>query len=321
MSSSARLAIRIRSASSHRLNNIKSSTCADTNGPSGAQPRKRRFSDIVTGFRMGTPAVSFTPTFPPQKPEKYQDKDYKPNDERTLKLGKSKPSCACTFIRIQALESSGSESQVTNSKSSALRTLQPLLPTLLQSPLPSSILSPQISLHLFPSTHPHLPVVHGRVAYMAALWTSPLAWGRVPLVGNVKLEILSERMVRSPTDLPPESESESDALDHEQLVVRWRTVGKPSGSSLISSAAKLAGRKQENGQIVETMGEDKEFTGLFIFAFDEEGRICRHVIEHVQEHGNWERGVGARVVGLTDWLLGRVNKAPEPNVGTCCVRT
>ena len=156
---------------------------------------------------------------------------------------------------------------------------------------------------------------------MAALWTSPLAWGRVPLIGNVKLEILSERMVRSPTDLPPESESESDALDHEQLVVRWRTIGKPSGTSLLSSAAKLAGRKQENGQIVETMGEDKEFTGLFIFAFDEEGRICRHVIEHVQEHGNWERGVGARVVGLTDWLLGRVNKAPEPNVGTCCVRT
>lgn len=53
-------------------------------------------------------------------------------------------------------------------------------------------------------------------------------------------------------------------------------------------------------------GEDdnKEFTGLFIFEFDEEGRIATHTIEHVQEGGSWENGVGAKVVGLTDWLLG-----------------
>jgi len=55
-------------------------------------------------------------------------------------------------------------------------------------------------------------------------------------------------------------------------------------------------------------GEDdkKEFTGLFIFEFDEEGRIATHTIEHVQEGGNWENGVGAKVVGLTDWLLGGI---------------
>lgn len=53
-------------------------------------------------------------------------------------------------------------------------------------------------------------------------------------------------------------------------------------------------------------GEDdsKEFTGLFIFEFDGEGRVVSHTIEHVQVGGNWEKGVGARVVGLTDWLLG-----------------
>lgn len=57
-------------------------------------------------------------------------------------------------------------------------------------------------------------------------------------------------------------------------------------------------------------GEDdsKEFTGLFIFEFDEEGRVVRHTIEHVQEGGNWENGVGAKVVGLTDWLLGGMKK-------------
>lgn len=57
-------------------------------------------------------------------------------------------------------------------------------------------------------------------------------------------------------------------------------------------------------------GEDdsKEFTGLFIFEFDEEGRIVSHTIEHVQEGGNWEKGVGPRVMGLTDWLLGGLKK-------------
>ncbi|KFX91400.1 hypothetical protein O988_07765, partial [Pseudogymnoascus sp. VKM F-3808] len=125
--------------------------------------------------------------------------------------------------------------------------------------------------HLFPSTHPHLPAVHGRVAYIAAVWTSPIAWGRVPIIGNVRLEILSERMVKSPG---PSGFDPTSVAPREQLVVRWRTIGKKLGG---------AGDKGP----VATREED-EFTGLFIFQFDEEGRIVKHVIEHVQEGGNWE---------------------------------
>lgn len=60
------------------------------------------------------------------------------------------------------------------------------------------------------------------------------------------------------------------------------------------------------GKGEEDKGEDdkKEFTGLFIFDFDEEGRIASHTIEHVERGGRWGNGVGAKVVGLTDWLLG-----------------
>ena len=208
----------------------------------------------------------------------------------------------------------------------ALRVLQPLLPSMLISPLPTSILAPSIRLHLFPSTHPHLPVVQGRVAYIAALWTSPLAWGRVPLIGNVKLEILSERMVRGPL-LENLSDDNANDIGTEQLVVRWKTVGPASSSKLFSSAAKMArkakltgGARGPDGQIVETQGADKEFTGLFIFAFDDQGRIVRHVIEHVQEHGDWEKSAGARVVGLTDWLLGGLAEkepAPTGGLGSC----
>ncbi|THV49345.1 hypothetical protein BGAL_0199g00040 [Botrytis galanthina] len=173
------------------------------------------------------------------------------------------------------------------------------LPTLLQSPLPQEILSPQITLHLFPSTHPHLPTVSGRVAYSAALWTSPIAWGRVPLVGNVKLEILSERM----------SQSSSRGSAREQLIVRWKTIGKTKNKGT-GGFYKGIGARENVDKITEWLGggsgedDSKEFTGLFLFEFDEEGRIWSHTIEHVQEGGNWERGVGAKVVGLTDWLLG-----------------
>lgn len=90
MLSSTRLATRIRSTTSQQLHIIKRASCYEAGAPSGAQPRKRRFSDIATGFRIETPMVSFTPTLPHHRPEGYDQKDYKPNDERTLKLGKSK---------------------------------------------------------------------------------------------------------------------------------------------------------------------------------------------------------------------------------------
>lgn len=202
---------------------------------------------------------------------------HKPPDGRTLKLGKT------------------------------LRILQERLPTLLQSPLPQDILSPQITLHLFPSTHPHLPTVSGRVAYSAALWTSPLAWGRMPLVGNVKLEILSERMIKNRA--MSHSPLSSSSTTPEQLIVRWQTIGKTRGRG-IGAFYKGIGAKDNVDKITEWLGggkgedDTKEFTGLFIFEFDEEGRIVSHTIEHVQEGGNWEKGVGAKVVGLTDWLLG-----------------
>ncbi|KAK4115769.1 hypothetical protein N656DRAFT_842586 [Canariomyces notabilis] len=248
-----------------------------------------------------------------------------------------------------------------------LRILQTHLPTLLQTPLPNEVLSPQISLHLFPSTHPHLPTVTGRVAYRAALWSSPIAWNRVPIVGNVRLEILSERMVDHPVYRHPFASSSSSAarggggLDGEgraapddgreragpeQLIVRWRTVGGKEGKGtswlggLVNGKVKGRGRNDVDADGRLSQGEGggsgnggnvgdtevrapvgtaqpvgastKEFTGLFIFDFDEEGRILSHTIEHVQEGGHWEKGVGAKVVGLTDWLLGGMKGGEEP---------
>jgi len=165
----------------------------------------------------------------------------------------------------------------------------------LVSPLPQDILSPHITLHLFPSTHPHLPTVGGKIAYTAALWTAPVAWGRVPVVGNVRLKILSERMVKNGGSNTPAH------MRNEKLIVRWRTCGKSD-------------EQKENGQVSDAVGKimsivsgssrpNEEFSGLFLFEFDEEGRIMNHIIEHTDEGRHWDKT--AKVISVTDWLLGR----------------
>ncbi|KAF3070427.1 hypothetical protein GL218_00765 [Daldinia childiae] len=212
-----------------------------------------------------------------------------------------------SFPRFGPGDSRGPEDERKVKLGKTLRILQERLPTLLQSPLPQEILSPHISLHLFPSTHPYLPTVSGRVAYIAALWTSPLAWNRVPIIGNVKLEILSERMVSQPFYSSPKR---SEAYG-EQLVVKWRTAdGKPkSPNPTVTEEGEQ--RLDDTLRGTQAIGEKKAFTGLFIFEFDKEGRVISHTIEHVDEHGEWERGLGAKVVGLTDWLLGGIKGRPD----------
>ena len=221
---------------------------------------------------------------------------HKPPDARTLQLGKT------------------------------VRTLHERLPTLLQSPLPSEILSPQISLHLFPSTHPHLPTVSGRIAYLAALWTAPVAWGRVPLVGNVKLAIMSERMVKS-GGMHADGESWRD----EKLIVKWKTCGKSNktkfGNGESNSSDIRVGAKDPvdwireflaPAQLAGSRSGSEEFTGLFIFSFDSTGRIVKHVIEHTDEGGHYDRTT--RMVSVTDWLLGQFNgkkKEQTPELAWC----
>ena len=209
--------------------------------------------------------------------------EHKPPDQRTIQLGKT------------------------------VRILHDRLPTLLQSPLPSDILSPQISLHLFPSTHPHLPKVSGRIAYIAALWTAPVAWGRIPLVGNVKLTILSERMVRNG------GSGMSGSWREEKLIVKWKTCGKTrhrdaSGGSYSTTGISAKDPVDKirdlisgttNPMRIAGSGGREAFTGLFIFEFDEQGRIAKHVIEHTEEGGHYDRMT--RVVSVTDWLLGQFN--------------
>ncbi|KAL3483896.1 hypothetical protein BJX62DRAFT_219459 [Aspergillus germanicus] len=245
------------------------------------------------------------------------NKDHKPPDERIIKLGKT------------------------------LRILSPLLPTILTNHLPPNILSPSVTLHLFPSTHPHLPTVKGRTLYRAALWAVPVAWSSVPFVGNVKLQILSERIVRAGTVLDghlhgaaQDATGNGDCGGDERLVVRWRTerTTHSSTSSSSSSTAQSTSTSssatppsESTSPLKESkhgtnkglsvllggdapifkLSSDDQFTGLFIFSFDEEGRVLTQTIEHAEDASGWERT--AKFVTLTDWLIGKARGSLEPS--------
>lgn len=195
--------------------------------------------------------------------------------------------------------------------------LQDRLPILLSNPLPPEILSPHITLQLFPSSHPHLPTVTGRIAYTAALWTSPVAWGRVPGVGNVKLIILSERMVKNGGANCNPFTAKSRTGGNEKLIVRWKTCPRAKSNGGIDKLSEWLGNHSSAEK------NDEPFHGLFLFEFDEEGRVLKHVIEHAEEGNEWEQST-AKVISVTDWLLGRAWGKREEEaglaLGACRVR-
>ena len=141
--------------------------------------------------------------------------------------------------------------------------------------------------------------------YRAALWTAPVAWGCVPIVGNVKLQVVSEKVVRTGS-VPALLEEDRSDLGEEKLVVRWRTEKKDNGAESNANgrginrglSALLGGDKPIFG-----LNQGDDFTGIFIFSFDLEGRIASHTIEHADENNGFDKT--SKVVTLTDWLLGK----------------
>lgn len=125
-----------------------------------------------------------------------------------------------------------------------------------------------------------------------------MAWGHMPVVGDVKLKILTERMLKNGTHA-------SSDTGRERLMVKWETCGKS---------------EQDNGPVSEAVEKitsiirrsretDDKFSGLFLFEFDEQGRIVKHTIEHVEENGQWDKT--AKVISVTDWLLGGWGRREE----------
>lgn len=146
-----------------------------------------------------------------------------------------------------------------------------------------------------------------------------MAWGCVPIVGNVKLHIISEKIVRTGFVNVPQDDGKPD-LSEEKLVVRWKTEKKNGNSLGTNAAAKssAAAGSTANGtgginrglsallggdQPIFNLNKGDDFTGLFIFSFDSKGRIATHTIEHADENNGLDKT--STMVTLTDWLLGK----------------
>ena len=131
-----------------------------------------------------------------------------------------------------------------------------------------------------------------------------MAWGRFPVIGNVKLEILDQRMV-------DEGGGSYRQQGREKLIIRWRTAGGPTNLAAgTARIAQLLGRDPASKE----KPPPSPFHGLFIFTFDEVGRILTHTIEHSAESRDAE-SVTSKVFNLTDWLIkkarGQEERTPE----------
>jgi len=128
------------------------------------------------------------------------------------------------------------------------------------------------------------------------------------VVGNVKLVVLSERMLHT-------GASSGSSEGGEKLVVRWRTCGEGEVTDQIKKIFSMLGRGRGDGGGVASRNKQKEedFHGIFIFEFDDDGRVAGHTIEHVEESNDCERT--ARVISVTDWLLGKAWGVAPKNEG------
>jgi hypothetical protein len=116
----------------------------------------------------------------------------------------------------------------------------------------------------------------------------------------------------------------------EQLVVKWKTCGKTThrdGTGGIYRGMGIAARDPVDrikafiagtkGKSASDAPTSEEFCGIFIFEFDERGRIAKHIIEHTEEDGRFDQMT--RVVSVTDWLIGTFNgkRTQQPALAWC----
>ena len=149
------------------------------------------------------------------------------------------------------------------------------------------------------------------------------------MVGNVKLKILSERMYKNGGGSGNDS---ARSTRQERLIVRWRTCKNDESNVTADGAGPLyrglyRNQASDDGRSKTSQHGDKdndhEFSGLFVFEFDEHGRILSHMIEHSQEGGNWDKM--PRMINVTDWLLQKawgkkLDEAPGLALGYCEVK-
>lgn len=112
------------------------------------------------------------------------------------------------------------------------------------------------------------------------------------------------------------------------MIVKWRAspngngdeMGTTTGSSSTSAPSKGESRAEnapkEDALSAVTSSLPKfnitgDFCGLFIFEFDDKGRIKTHIIEDVEAEKGEAKAQHSKVITLTEWLLKKAKGSLE----------
>lgn len=109
----------------------------------------------------------------------------------------------------------------------------------------------------------------------------------------MRLEVVSERMLKR---------GGGPGVGPEQLIFRWRTKSRHNDDDVRAAKDAKAGT---------TAVAEGEFSGIFIFQFDEKGRIATHTIENSEEDRGEDRT--SSVITVTEWLLKKARGDSSPS--------
>ncbi|KAK9463079.1 uncharacterized protein V1516DRAFT_671894 [Lipomyces oligophaga] len=204
----------------------------------------------------------------------------------------------------------------------SLDTLMQVLPNLQHELPPSWLLSPNIQLRLFPTSHPNLPAIHGRTAYLAswrlAQWILPLiVLGPIEGLTGVLDSATTSTSSRSESSSTPSTSTQSDKSGLSGLL-GW--IGDPHREKLtfkiinmrvvtddafetadtvtklivrwqVTYARRYLSEDDGSGNASVVVGsrspvsktEPSIVTGLFTFEFDSAGKLVVHSIDDIEE--------------------------------------
>lgn len=122
----------------------------------------------------------------------------------------------------------------------------------------------------------------------------------------------------------------SSTVTGERMIVKWRASGSPNGNGNgngngdTQPTTSITSGTPPSSKPTEPKKEDPlsavanslpkftltgNFCGLFIFEFDDKGRIKTHIIEDVEEDRDEAVQQHSKVITLTEWLLKKAKKS------------
>lgn len=145
--------------------------------------------------------------------------------------------------------------------------LRDFLPSFAHQQIPSEILSPDISLSLFPTTL-NLPVIHGSTAFHAMHKTLQLL---LPILFVRDFEILTERSEYHGTD---------DSSVRATYMVKWQLISR---LPLSDSSSSSRNDREDDGQSAGGLDNDREqvssLAGWIYFDIGDSGKIVKVTID------------------------------------------